>query len=604
LKSGAEKCIKCGAEAWREDSEKEHSMNLRKRLMILLPGAVLCAAVAMAQVPPTSVFQLDGKAPNSNLTCSYGQPCDYWNLLNGTGNNIAGGGVGAGSQSGHSSVRTFINGTSSTFSFQGGGSKDANLISQWTYAVTGSPNKDTINGAYAAAYTQGGDFQLIFGADRLSPNGDANIGIWFFQQAVTTNSTGGFTGAHLDHDIFVISAFTNGGGASGIAVYEWDHTCTSAVKNPAPGQCADSNLRVLATAAANNVCGTSPYCAITNAAATASSWEGPLASPLFFEGGVNLTAAFAAVGVTEFPCFSSFLVETRSSQSTSAVLKDFLVGGFPVCGLSISKNCGNAGVNTAGTAIDYPVNGTVTNTGIGTLYNVTVFDTIGSSKVSIAVTPSTLAAGQTGTWSDTSSSTSNSQTDTAYAQGAVSSGAALTVTSSNTAQAICTFNPKTSLSVNKTCGSAGLGGVTLTANGGSIGIAVNYSGQVCNNGAVQVTGVKLTDFASNSTTGTAVGPLAGYTLAPSGQPGNCASYSGSYIPSTIDLTVFAANSNVPGSGPGRYFFNDLVTISAATPAIPGSLTALEKQTDARCNATYGCAPASCPICQGAGECTP
>jgi hypothetical protein len=109
-------------------------MNLRKRLMILLPGAVLCAAVAMAQVPPTSVFQLDGKAPNSNLTCSYGQPCDYWNLLNGTGNNIAGGGVGAGSQSGHSSVRTFINGTSSTFSFQGGGSKDANLISQWTYA--------------------------------------------------------------------------------------------------------------------------------------------------------------------------------------------------------------------------------------------------------------------------------------------------------------------------------------------------------------------------------------------------------------------------------------------------------------------------------------
>jgi hypothetical protein len=157
-------------------------MNLRKRLMILLPGAVLCAAVAMAQVPPTSVFQLDGKAPNSNLTCSYGQPCDYWNLLNGTGNNIAGGGVGAGSQSGHSSVRTFINGTSSTFSFQGGGSKDANLISQWTYAVTGSPNKDTINGAYAAAYTQGGDFQLILAQTVFHPMVTRISGSGFFSR--------------------------------------------------------------------------------------------------------------------------------------------------------------------------------------------------------------------------------------------------------------------------------------------------------------------------------------------------------------------------------------------------------------------------------------
>jgi hypothetical protein len=579
-------------------------MSLGRRFLISLPGAMLFAAAAMAQVAPTTVFQLDGNAASTPASCSYG-PCDYWDLLNGTGNNISGGGIGASSSAGSSSVRTFINGTSSTDSFQGGGSKDANPISQWTYAVTGSPNKDTINAAYAAAYTQSSVFNLIFGADRLSPSGDANIGIWFFQQNVGPKTgSNGFTGAHADHDIFVISAFTGGGGTSTVSVYEWDHTCASGVKTPAAGQCADANLRVLAIP--NSSCGSSIYCGVTNSATTASTWEGNLVSPLFFEGGVNLTAAFAAVGVTQLPCFSSFLVETRSSQSTSAVLKDFLAGGFPVCGMTITKACGMATVNSAGTAVTYPVNGVVTNTGVGTLYNVTVFDTIGSLTPAATCTSpgcdtisvvnntpnspnlghNTLGAGETGTWSDSSTSSSLSQPDVAIARGSTDpSGATLDVTAKDPASQTCMKPVSTSLTVTKSC---------TTSLNASAQVQVAFSGQVCNTGPSQVTGVSLTDFPSTSSTGTAVS--SGITLAPAGQTGACVPYSSSYAPTHYDSAVSG------GTGPGRYFFNDLITISGASSTL-GGLTTLSNQTDTRCNGSYGCAPASCPLCQSPGECT-
>jgi hypothetical protein len=589
-------------------------VSLGKRFLISLSGAMLCAAVAMAQTAPTTIFQLDGNAASTPLSCSYG-PCDNWDLLNGTGNNISGGGIGTGSSAGSSSVRTFINGTSSTASFQGGGSKDANAISQWTYATTGSPNKDTINAAYAAAYTQSSSFNLIFGADRLSPSGDANIGIWFFQQNVAPRAgSNGFTGAHADHDIFVISAFTGGGGTSTVSVYEWDHTCASGVK-PGPAgatQCADANLRVLAVP--TTTCGTSIYCGITNSASTNSTWEGALASPLFFEGGVNLTAAFAAVGVTQLPCFSSFLVETRSSQSTSAVLKDFLAGGFPVCGLSLSKNCGTSAVNSAGTGIDYPVNGIVTNTGVGTLYNVQVFDTVGSltpattcstpgchtinvrnnTPNSPNITTSTLAANETGTWDDTSSSTSLSQPDAAVAKGSTSQsiGATQDVTST-TATKTCTHPLSSSLSVTKSCTTS------IPTPLSSTQIAVAFTGQVCNLGSSQVTGVALTDYPSTTTSGNGTAVASGITLAPAGTAGgtDCVTYNGSYVPTHVDHTAAA----------GRYFFDDLVTVSAASSSL-GTLTPISNSSvDSRCNGAYACAPASCPLCQGqgsSGECAP
>ncbi len=142
------------------------------------------AAVATAQTSPTTLMQINGNAAATPLNCSYGTPCDTWNLLNGSGRPLNSDGTGSGSSAGHSSVRTFLDGTASTDSFTGGGSKDPADLSQWKWSGSPTPNKDTLNSGYAAAYTApNSSFHLMFGADRVSPNGDANIGIWFFQSS-------------------------------------------------------------------------------------------------------------------------------------------------------------------------------------------------------------------------------------------------------------------------------------------------------------------------------------------------------------------------------------------------------------------------------------
>jgi hypothetical protein len=52
----------------------------------------------------------------------------------------------------------------------------------------------------------------------------------------------------------------------------------------------------------------------------------------FFEGGIDL-AAFAGLSAE---CFASFSSETRSSQSPTATLKDFVVGEFQACQSTIT----------------------------------------------------------------------------------------------------------------------------------------------------------------------------------------------------------------------------------------------------------------------------
>src|SRR5437870_4510327 len=138
-------------------------MNVTKRLL-LLPGALLfCASVAMAEAP-TTIFQLDGNAANSNLTCSYGTPCDYWNLLNGSGNTSPTGGIGNNSSAGHSNVRTFINGNSAPATRFGLGTEDTQDTGAWSYQTKNSGPKTTLNAAYAAGYSSptvaSGDFIL------------------------------------------------------------------------------------------------------------------------------------------------------------------------------------------------------------------------------------------------------------------------------------------------------------------------------------------------------------------------------------------------------------------------------------------------------------
>ncbi|MDE3201085.1 MAG: hypothetical protein KGN79_09200 [Acidobacteriota bacterium] len=563
----------------------------QKRFVMLCGLLAAATAVLSAQTPPATLMQIDGNAAQSGgyPSCSYGT-CDYWNLLNGNGIGTPPGAEG------NSIIRSFINGTTSTDSFTQGGSKDFNPLSDWRWSGSPTPNKDTLNAGYGALY-QGtsNDYVLMFGADRASPNGDANIGIWFFQSAVSLNPNGTFNGSHMDGDVFVISAFVGGGGTSAVSVYEWDHTCLKGVKNPTSGQCADANLRLKISQPSSSSCGSALACAVTNAVTTNSTWEGPLASPLFFQGGVNLNAV---LGAENLPCFASFLEETRSSQSTSAVLKDFLLGGFPVCGMKITKQCdaANSGsIVNGGTQIHYAWKGTVQNTGIGTLDNVVITDTLPDSSVVHptlmvnGLASTSLGPNETGNYSVTFDMAGLSATNNATAS---SSTGGTTVNADAPAQATCTANVSSAVSVVKSCVAPG---PVLNCTSSGCVVQVNFSAHVCNTGNTKLTNITLADTPNAMFSSSSISSLfpAG-SVDGQGNPTDCADVTGHYTPT---------NTNVTGDGAtnGRYTFSDIVSVTGATPALGGALPPAPGAANCPNATDLACSKAMCPLCN-AGEC--
>ena len=184
-----------------------------------------------------------------------------------------------------------------------------------------TPSKDDIVSAYASVYAEQSNLILYFGQTRqLDKNGDANVGFWFLQNEAGLNTDGSFSGSHVDGDILIQSEFTNGGSVSGVKIFKWQGGSLTPVSNQA--QCAGA--------------GSAPSTRARSSTPARSRRAGQAASraPYFFEGGLNLTALFPQ-GV---PCFSTFLTNTRTSQSESADLKDFAVGDIDTCGsITIKK---------------------------------------------------------------------------------------------------------------------------------------------------------------------------------------------------------------------------------------------------------------------------
>jgi hypothetical protein len=267
--------------------------------------------------------------------------------------------------------------------FTGGGSKDPQEISEWLWKDAGGlPDKDNLRHAYAVRYSlpataadgscpngTGGANEppfdpsvpcvvLYFGSDRFDNSGDAQQGFWFLQNKVDTNGAPGgggtrFTGLHTPGDLLIISDFSIGGTVSTINIYRWDPVCTATNKPTA--DCADANLRFLrgSTAAnCNTVVGANDaFCGLVNGGVISLPWafldksntpsNGALAGE-FYEAGVNLSKLSLAG-----ECFSSVSAETRSSTSTTAVLKDFILGQF--------ANCAPGMTTQASATVDAPV---------------------------------------------------------------------------------------------------------------------------------------------------------------------------------------------------------------------------------------------------------
>ncbi len=205
-----------------------------------------------------------------------------------------------------------------------GQTKDTRDIDLWTWEDADvTPAKSDIENDYAAVYSEDGNLILYFGQNRqLDNSGDANVGFWFLKNQIGLEPDGSFSGEHAEGDLLVQSEFTNGGSVSGIRVYEWLDDELTEVETMDVGPCVGGKL------------GTLDGCAIVNTGTISTSWAGSLTAPFFFEGGLNLTALFGQT----VPCFSTFLTNTRTSQSPSADLKDFGLGAVDTCAsLKITK---------------------------------------------------------------------------------------------------------------------------------------------------------------------------------------------------------------------------------------------------------------------------
>ena len=323
------------------------------------------APLAPTPIPPppspppavTNVFEIsDGNSRDFEVPFA-----DDWNTINpANGLNFDG-------QAGNDQIGTFINDTNPLTDriFTGGSSKDfQDIQGNWLNKIGSVPDKDEIDHAFAALYIDNsptcgststcGHRVLVFGGDRHATNGDANIGFWFFQNSIGVDTTAGtFSGVHKNGDLFIVSAFTQGGGTSIVDVYNW-------VGTPDPLNPTQTNLdRCNALSGVLDNSGDDTICKVTSAgkafgivnpfdlagafglgwpytfkgAATCATGPCPAQKGAFYEGGLDLDLFQNLAG----ECFSSFLLETRSSQSVDAVLKDFVLGSFQQCGITCSK---------------------------------------------------------------------------------------------------------------------------------------------------------------------------------------------------------------------------------------------------------------------------
>src|SRR5512132_1564704 len=200
--------------------------------------------------------------------------------------------------------------------------KDIDDVSTWQCGVQNNPlNKDDILNAYAALFknTANGHVILYAGVERDSNNGNSFAGFWIFKGNVGCNSPGNFTGAHTDGDVLILSNFTGGGGTPLVQVYEWMNGGLTLL---------DSGNFCSTTGSGDDVCGE------VNVTSIQPAWDqGPIDTNQFLEVGVDLTEELD-FGANSVPCFARFQAETRSSQETTATLKDFAGGQSNTCSSS------------------------------------------------------------------------------------------------------------------------------------------------------------------------------------------------------------------------------------------------------------------------------
>ncbi|NOR55851.1 MAG: hypothetical protein GQ531_06555 [Sulfurovum sp.] len=533
-----------------------HSFLLNLLLVLGLMFGLSSQAFAANGPEAIGLFELDGDIKDDIKSDITLDGDDWQNIVEGTS------GAFSSTEGGilHDGLKKSI--------FIGGGSKDIRDIPLWKWTNGSVPDKDEIINAAAAAYNHNGELIIYMMGDRFSIDGSAQMGIWFFQENVKMNTdTGKFDGKHKNGDILMLAEFTKGGVQANIKLYKWDDS-------------QKNNLNLLFDGTGDE---SDDFYAISNGVSTpALSGYSPKSGPAgyyppnaFFEGGLNVSAIFG--GSQNLPCFSSFLMETRSSHRETAQLKDFVVGELNTCKLAITKTClSSEVVPGAYTSLLHTYKYTLTNSGFGAIDSVTLRDDAGTPIIETddfdlpEVLDLGMGAEVNATYTHTS--TKNPPTNTIYATGHIGEFTMEVVSAEATCQKVI-LSP--SIIVDKKCKQ------TLEARNGHVVVRIDYQGEVCNdeNGTL-LNDVWVTDDVSLES----FGP---FTLYPEDHPLEtgevrenypyCADYSSIYYPSE---TVKACAHNSSHSN----------TVTATGTSALG-------QTDVNTTAT-----ATCKLCDS-GNCT-
>ena len=263
---------------------------------------------------------------------------------------------------------TFGTGDHTTFAT---GSKDTlDVTPGWQCNFDHNVNSktDIING-FASVLEKDGDKFFYYGLEKDKNNGDNNVGLWLFQDptvgCTSVSGTVSFTGHHTNGDLLIVSAFTNGGGVSNITIYQWLNGALVLVP-PSGIDCLVTGGNDSACATVNELTISMPWLTADDGVVNAQKQ-----SPNFFEGGINLS---------DFPefadtCFNRFLLDTRSSQSTTATLFDYVEGNTSTCkpDLHLVKTP-DTGTYFQGQSFNWDI--AVSNTGDGAATGAVVSDTI------------------------------------------------------------------------------------------------------------------------------------------------------------------------------------------------------------------------------------
>jgi hypothetical protein len=327
-------------------------------------GGTFLVSSSVLAVHDAGFFELDGNAVSGNAT----PPADDWDrvchevtITDDTGGTIPDECASATDTTNAVAVSWTAEADPSASIFTGGGSKDPIDINSWAWKDAGGlPDKDNLLHAFAARYSKAPSATcpagtattcdiLYFGSDRFDNSGDAQQGFWFFQNKITlgTTKTGGgfnFAGVHKAGDLLIISDFSNGGTVSTISIYVWDPTVSGNLRlllSSDAANCATAGAADAACGLVNSLNGTAVPWSFTDKSGNHTYLNGE-----FYEGGINLSTLGLAG-----ECFSSVASETRSSTSTTATLKDFVLGQFANCTARMTTQASLAGPVTPGTSI-------------------------------------------------------------------------------------------------------------------------------------------------------------------------------------------------------------------------------------------------------------